>query len=70
MLPMLIVQKKMNTIKQPGKGDNAYQRSSTSHNFFKIVIQKMLLKMFSTLTCITTQLRRTLKKALMPKGMI
>jgi hypothetical protein len=41
----------------------------TSHNFLKIVIRKMLLKMFSTLTYITAQLRCRSRRAWMPKGM-
>jgi hypothetical protein len=27
MLPMLVIKKRMNTIKQPGKGDNVCQKS-------------------------------------------
>lgn len=42
--------------------------SPTSQNFFKITTREMLLKIFSILTCITTQSRCMLGKAWMPKG--
>jgi hypothetical protein len=35
MLPLLVMKKKMNTIKQHGKGDNAHQRSFRILKFFK-----------------------------------
>jgi hypothetical protein len=41
----------------------------TSHNFLKIIIQKMLLKAFSTLTSIMAQSGCRLKRGRMPKGM-
>jgi hypothetical protein len=41
----------------------------TSHNFLKIVAQEIILKAFSTSTCIIAQLRCRSKRAWMPKGM-
>jgi hypothetical protein len=38
MPPMLIVKKKMNTIKQLGKRDNVHQRPLASHNYLKIIV--------------------------------
>ncbi len=42
---------------------------STSHNSLKIIIQKKLLKSFSTSTYIMAQSGCSLKKAHMPNGM-
>jgi hypothetical protein len=35
MLPMLEIKRRMSTIKQPGKGDNARQRPPSITQFFK-----------------------------------
>jgi hypothetical protein len=42
---------------------------STSHSSLKIIVQKTLLKAFSTSTCIMAQLRCRLKRVPMPKRM-
>jgi hypothetical protein len=54
MLPMLVVKRKMSTIKQLGKGDNVHQSPLAYHNSLKIIVQKMLLKTFLTSICIMT----------------
>jgi hypothetical protein len=69
MSPMLIVKKKMNTIKQPGKGDNACQRPLSITPFLKDKSLKKLLKTFSMLTCITAQSRCRSRRVRMPKRM-
>jgi len=67
---MLIVKKRMNIIKKPGKKDNARQRRPlTSHNLLKITTQKMSLKTFSTSTFITTQSQCRSRRVQMPKKM-
>jgi len=52
---MLIIKRKMNTIKQLGKGTMLTKGPVASHNSLKITIQKMILKTFSTSTFITAQ---------------
>jgi hypothetical protein len=52
---MLVVKRKMNTIKQPNKGTMLNKGPSASHNFLTIVAQKMILKVFSTPTFIMAQ---------------
>jgi len=69
MLPMFVVKRKMGTIKQLGKGDNAHQRSLTFHSSLKKIL-KNAIKAFSSSTCIMIQSRYTLKRALMLKGMV
>jgi hypothetical protein len=59
----------MSTIKQFGKGDNAYQRPLASHNSLKIIARKTLLNVFSTLICIIAQSRCKSRRVQMPKGM-
>jgi hypothetical protein len=44
MLPMLIVNKKINTIKQPGKRDNIHQRPSNIAQFFKNTSSRNIIK--------------------------
>jgi hypothetical protein len=51
------------------KGTMFIKGPSASHNSLNIIVQKMLLKTFSTLTCITTQSWCRSKRAWMPKGM-
>jgi hypothetical protein len=67
---MLIVKRKMNTIKQLGKGDNAGQRPLGITQLSKTSSSKMLLKMFLMSTYITTQLGCRAKKVWMPKRMV
>jgi hypothetical protein len=62
MLPMLEAKRRMNIIKQFGKGDNTHQRFLTSHNFLKIDVPKMLSKVLSMSTCIMAQSKCRLKK--------
>jgi hypothetical protein len=50
MPPMLVVNRRMCTIKQLGKGDNARQRPLNITQLFKITTQETLLKAFSTST--------------------
>jgi hypothetical protein len=64
---MLVVKRRMNTIKQHGKGDNARQKS---HSSLKIIIQKTLLKAYSMSTCIKIQSRCRLRRVMMPKKMV
>jgi hypothetical protein len=66
---MLVIKRKMNTIKQHGKGDNVHQKPPTSHNSLKTTIRETLLKAFSMSTYIMTQLRCRLRKVQMLKGM-
>jgi len=66
---MLVIKRKINIIKQPGKKDNVCQKPPTSHNFLKIIIQKTILKTFSTSTCIIAKLGCRLKRVWMPKEM-
>jgi hypothetical protein len=66
---MLVIKRRMSTIKQPGKEDNVYQRPLGSHNFLKIITRETLLKVFLTSTCMMTQSRCKLKRVRMPKGM-
>jgi hypothetical protein len=54
MSPMLIVNRRMNTINNLVKGTMLAKGPPASHNSMKITIQEMLLKAFSTLTCIMT----------------
>jgi hypothetical protein len=70
MLHILVVKRKMNTIKQPSKGIMLAKGPSASRNSLKIITQEMLLKTFLTSTCITTQSRCTSKRVLMPKRVV
>jgi hypothetical protein len=55
MPPMFVVETKMNTLKQHGKGTMFVKGSPISHNFLKITTWETLLKIFLTSTYITTQ---------------
>ncbi len=57
MSPMLVVKKKMSTIKQPGKGDNARQSPDNITQLSKNNNSKKLLKSFFMSIYITAQLR-------------
>jgi len=46
MPPMLVVKRRMNTIKQLGKGTMLAKSPSASHNSLKITTPEMLLKVF------------------------
>ncbi len=70
MLPMLIIKKNVNIIKQHGEGDMLAKRPMTFHNSLKIAVRETLLKIFSTSTWITTQSVCKSMKALMPKRMV
>jgi hypothetical protein len=39
---MLVIKRKMSTIKQLGKGDNVHERPLDMTQFLKIIVQKML----------------------------
>jgi len=69
MPPVLVIKRRMNTIKQPSKGTMLAEGPSASHNSLKITTQEMLLKVFLMSTCITTQLGCRSKKVQMPKRM-
>jgi hypothetical protein len=60
----------MSTKKQLGKGDDACQRSPNILQLFKNNSSKNVIKNISMSTCIMTQSRCSLRKALMPKGMV
>jgi len=66
---MLVLKRKMNTIKNLAKGTMLAKGPQTSCNFLKIIVQKMLLKTFSMSTYIVTQSRCRSRRALMPKEM-
>jgi hypothetical protein len=44
MLPMLVIKRKMNIIKQPGKGDNVCQRPPSITQFSKNKSSKNTIK--------------------------
>jgi hypothetical protein len=66
---MLVVKRRMCTIKQFGKKDNVCQRPQTSHNFLKIRTREMLLKAFSMLISIIAQSGSRSRRVRTPKGM-
>jgi hypothetical protein len=59
---MLVIKRKMNTIKQLGKRDNAHQMPSNITKLSKNNNLKILLKVFSTSTCKMAQSRCRLKR--------
>jgi len=65
---MLVIKRRMSTIKQLDKKTMLAKGPLTSHSFLKIVIRETILNMFSTSTYIMTQSRCKSRWVWMPKG--
>jgi hypothetical protein len=69
-LPMLILKRRMSTIKQHDKGDNVYQRSSSTLKLFKNSSLRNVIKNIFNIDLHHNLIKCRSKKALMQKGMV